>query len=99
MSASNAKKAAPALAGSHPRNSVMLGGATDQADSTALAALQAVRRSAWRRIRSAIDEQAEALHQRFDLQDHADIPLRADARTFEELAHALCDLWESGRAA
>ena len=56
-----------------------------------------VRIAAWTRIRDAIDEQTEALRQRVELGDPDDIHLAADVWTWSKLAHALCDLWASGR--
>ena len=81
MSTPDAKKAALALAGS----------------TTPTERLQAVRRSARRRIRFAIGEQQQALQQRIDGEDIADIHLAADVHTWSELAHALGDLWETRR--
>ena len=99
MSSSKMPKAAAALAVRDPRTSSRLGGATGHTDSTRHPLLQAVRLSAWRRIGPALEEQAQALQQRSDRNDIADIHLAADARTFEMLAHALIDLWETRRAA
>ena len=80
------------------KNNVRSGQTNSSSLTQAAASLKAVRLSAWRRIRFAVDEQAEALQQRFDRADRADIHLQADARAFEQLAHALCDLWETRRA-
>jgi hypothetical protein len=62
------------------------------------AAVQAVRLSAWRRIRSALDEQRQALQLRIDAEDAGDIHLAADLHTWSDLADALCDLWGTRRA-
>ena len=103
MASPNRARAAPAIAGSNP---VDVRGSNDSSSNTTVASLQkarasrdAVRLSAWRRIRWAIDEQIGALQQRLDAKDPNDIHLRADLRTFTDLGEAIADLWATGRAA
>ena len=58
--------------------------------------LKAIRLSAWRRIRAAVRDQREELQHRID---GGKPDLSTDLHNWCELAEALFDLWESGRAA